>query len=68
MSRSYTTVVALALVFASSVVSAQTVDWGIKGGVTFADIPKVSALFEEEGAADLGTAWGSPQAASSELG
>jgi hypothetical protein len=54
MSGSYTTVVALGLVFASSMVSAQTVDWGIKGGVIFADIPKVSALFEDEGAVDLG--------------
>jgi hypothetical protein len=54
MSRLYTTVVALALVFMSSVVSAQTVDWGIKGGVIFADVPKVSALFEDEGAVDLG--------------
>jgi hypothetical protein len=44
MSSLYTTVLALALVLVSSVVSAQTVDWGVKGGVTFADVPKVSAL------------------------
>ena len=54
MSRLYTTVVALVLVFTSSVVSAQTVDWGIKGGVIFADVPNASALFEDEGAVDLG--------------
>jgi Outer membrane protein beta-barrel domain len=54
MSSLHTTVVALAVVFTSSMVSAQTVDWGIKGGVIFADVPKVSALFEDEGAVDLG--------------
>jgi hypothetical protein len=54
MSRLFTTTVAMGLVFASSIVSAQTVDWGIKGGVIFADVPKVSALFEDEGAVDLG--------------
>ena len=54
MSSLYTSVVALALVLASSLASAQTMDWGVKGGVTFADVPKVAALFEDEGAVDLG--------------
>jgi hypothetical protein len=54
MSKLCATLVGLALAFASSGVSAQVGEGGVKGGVMFADVPKSSAALRAEGAVDVG--------------